>query len=82
MPTEDLEPYITAPFRLANRGTKATSGNLTLFLHRLGISDTKFDQWNGGWVIKKLLAENPTWTLRAWQVLILENLEILKSNND
>jgi hypothetical protein len=48
------------------------------FLRRLGISGKAYRRWTGNQTLKEFIAENPTWSLRAWQVLVIENLETLR----
>lgn len=77
-PSEDLPHGYESPIRLWRRGTKPKTGRMERFLRALGISGRAYTAWAGGQSLKAFGASNPTWTQRAWEVLIVENLEMLR----
>ena len=77
MATEDLPVDLKSPARLANRGTPPAPVKMERFLRALGITGTAYRRWAGNQSFGEFINMNPTWTLRAWQILILENAERL-----
>jgi len=49
------------------------------FLKKLGIPMGSYMPWSGNQPLKAFAKENPTWTQRAWEVLILESLETIRA---
>jgi hypothetical protein len=47
------------------------------FLKKLGITMGSYMRWSGQQPLNAFAKDNPTWTGRAWEILILENLEIM-----
>jgi hypothetical protein len=78
-PSERLPAGLKRPFRLASRSTKITPGHMERFLRRLGISGKAYRRWTGGQSFGEFIEENPTWSLRAWQTLVVENLETFQA---
>ena len=66
--------------RLAKRSTAITTGAMERFLRKFSISGAQFHAW-AGCSFKEWIAMNPTWTLRRWQELVLENLEAFQPLN-
>jgi hypothetical protein len=52
------------------------------FLRRWGIPGVCYSKWTGGQSLKEFIAMNPSWTQRKWEELILENLDILKADEE
>jgi hypothetical protein len=47
------------------------------FLKKLGVTGAAYAQWSGCQPLNQFGKDNPTWTQRAWEVLVLENLDTL-----
>ena len=77
MPAEELPANIVSPIKLSPRHTKMTPARMEHFLHQLGITSKQYGIWNGNWSLAKEIKANPTWSLRAWEVLVVECLEII-----
>ena len=78
MATERLASYIPHPgFPLAKRGWKPNTGRMERFLKKLGITGAQYRIWSGGQPLNEFAKANPGWTQKAWEVLILENLDII-----
>ena len=78
MVTEKLSsPTPRPPFPLARFGKPPNTGRMERFLKKLAISNAAYSHWSGHQPLNQFAKDNPTWTQRAWEVLILENLEIL-----
>jgi hypothetical protein len=50
------------------------------FLRRLGVSGRVYQRCFGGQTYGEFIKANPSWTQRAFEVLILENLAGLRDN--
>lgn len=80
MATERLAASITQPaFRLANRGREPNTARMKRFLKKLGISMGSYMLWSGNQPLNHFAQMNPSWTQRAWEVLILENPETIRA---
>ena len=77
MPAEELPESIISPVRLSRRDAKLTTARMKRFLKLCRVTETEYKIWNGQWSYQKEINENPTWSLRAWEVLAVENLEII-----
>ena len=78
MPTENLPPDIPKPpFRLTNRGKRPRTARMKRFLKKLGIPLSAYYRWSGDQPLNAFVKENPNWTGRAWEVLVLENRDII-----
>jgi len=83
MPTEDVSAEFKIPnLRLARHGTPPRTDRMKRFLKKLGISSGKYLRWSGSQPLNKFRRENPGWTQRAWEVLILENRDITQGRNE
>lgn len=85
MPTQHLAAHIFhPPFNLARHNSRPNTGRMERFLKKCGISVAAYARWSGRQPLKDFAKENPTWSQRSWEVLIIENLEVmgatLKSN--
>ena len=78
MPTERRPQGCTV--RLTNRGRRPNTARMKRFLKTLGVSVTRYMEWTGGQPLNAFAKENPTWTGRAWEILVLENLEWLQKS--
>jgi len=76
------QPATQPPSRLAQRRTPLTTGGMEKFLRQQGIPSPCYRAWVGGQSFKELIAMNPTWKLRRWQELVLENLDILQADEE
>lgn len=74
MPTE--KTTLTPPIRLTRHGTKPSGARMERFLRANGITGTRFKEW-AGCGVRDWMKLNPTWTQRAFEVLVMENLEML-----
>jgi hypothetical protein len=52
------------------------------FLKALGVSVRAYSIWTGGQPLNAFSTANPTWTQRAWEILVLENLKTLREERD
>ena len=80
-PVEELEPYLRelhSHIRLSMRSTRFTTARMEQFLRKVDVSSVEYRQWSGNQGLQEFIAANPTWSLRAWQVLILECAEVIK----
>ena len=76
MTTEDLAAHIPhPPFRLANRGTRISTGRMRQFLRKCGITVAAYSDQFGD-TLCQFAKDNPTWTQRAWEILVLENMSL------
>lgn len=79
MPTERLAAGIAQPaFRLANRGRKPNTARMKRFLKKLGVPMGSYMPWSGNQALNAFAKENPTWSQRSWEVLLLENLDSIR----
>mgnify|MGYP001592526642 CR=1 FL=1 len=78
MPVEELAAGLESPIRLAQRNARMRTAAMERFLRRLGVSGVAYRRWTGGQSFGEFITANPMWSLRAWQCLIIENLELLK----
>lgn len=62
--------------RLANRNTRLTTGAMERFLKKVGVSGRSYRLWTA-MSLKEEIAANPSWGLRDWQTLVMENLELI-----
>ncbi len=46
------------------------------FLRLFDISGKQYKEWTG-WNLLEWIKWNPIWTLRAWEILVVENMEII-----
>ena len=65
------------PFRLTPAGTPPNTCRMEQFLKLLGITGVAYRQWAGSQPLSVFAAENPAFTQRAWEILILENTDNL-----
>lgn len=82
MPAEELGANLTTTrqqIRLSPRTTRFSTARMKQFLRRLGISGIAYRRWSGGQSFGDFIAANPGWSLRAWQVLMVENSEVIKA---
>ena len=77
MPIEELAAGLESPIRLAQRNARIKTAAMERFLRRLGGSGVVYRRWTGGQSFAEFITANPGWSLRAWQVLIIENRESL-----
>ena len=78
-PTERL-PADTHGQRLSRYHRKPTPGRMERFLRRLGVSGRAYQRWVGCQTYGEFIKANPSWTQRAFEVLVLENLALLRDN--
>ena len=78
-PAEDLPVGIVSPVRLCRRNAAIRPLAMKRILRQLGVSVTAYLRWTGEQSFADFIRMNPTWSLRAWQVLIIENLEGLRA---
>lgn len=76
MPSEKTP--LNCPLRLWRRRTPLRPARMERFLRKLGITAKRYMEWTGGQPLRSFQEANPTWTQRAWEVLILENLVALR----
>jgi hypothetical protein len=50
------------------------------FLRRLAIGGLAYQRWVGGQTYGQFIKANPSWSQRAFEVLVLENLTVLRDN--
>ena len=82
MPTERRPTDILLPagLRLSNRGTRPRTDKMRRFLKALGVTVRAYGTWTGGQPLNAFAKANRDWTQRAWEVLVLENLETLRGD--
>lgn len=78
MPLEDLPPDVISPIRLCRRNAAITPARMRAILRQLGITTSQYYRWTGRQTPAEFIAMNPGWSLRAWQILLIENLEYLR----
>lgn len=61
--------------RLPQWGTPATTGAMTRWLKRTGFSVAWYREWSGYQALQQWIDANPTWPLRAFAGLCLEERE-------
>jgi len=76
LPAEIRERF--AGLRLANHDVKMSPARMERFLRRQGINSKQYMEWTGNQPLRSFARENPLWTQRAWEVLVLENIDIIK----
>lgn len=74
----DLPPGWTWPFRPAMRATKLNTRRMKHVLRKLGITGQEYKEWSGGQSFRAFIEANPRWTMRAFEVLIIENAEEIR----
>lgn len=79
MPSECKPTAISLPAgsRLSNRGSRPRTDKMRRLLRTLGVTSAAYRTWTGDQPLNAFVKANPEWTQRAWEVLILENLEAL-----
>jgi len=79
MPSEAVpaSAHITG-LRLAPHGTRPSPARMERFLRRLGIPINRYAAMVGGQSLRDFAKANPTWSQRAWEVMVLENLAALQ----
>lgn len=83
MPTETVPEGVRIHgLHLARRGGHPRTGRMERFLKRLGIPVSQYLIWTGGQALNAFGSANPTWSQRSWEILVLENLDILHMSND
>lgn len=70
----------TAKGRLARSGTRPNTARMRRFLKAYGVSVQPYMTWSGGQPLNAFAEANPGWTQRAWEVLLLENLDLLQKS--
>ena len=71
----DLMP----PVQLTGPGLRPTTGRMTRFLKACGLTPGDYTRWTGYKKLPDFMRLNPEWSMRSWEVLILENREEIKS---
>ncbi len=85
MPFETLDDEIRIlAHKLAKKGFRFSGDEKPLeirrmrrFLRLFSITPQQFKDWVG-WDLIDFIKHNPIWTLRAWEILVIENMEIIK----
>jgi hypothetical protein len=47
------------------------------FLKKCGITHGAYREWSGSQPLNHFGRDNPTWSQRAWEIVVLENLEVM-----
>jgi hypothetical protein len=50
------------------------------FLKAFGVTIRAYGRWTGGQPLNAFGKANPGWSQRAWEILVIENLETLRGN--
>ncbi len=61
--------------RLAPWGVAPTPGKMMVFLRRCGATTEDYLDWAGEEKLSEFKRANPLWPLRAWQGIVLENID-------
>ena len=61
--------------RLPSWGTPCTTGSMTKWLKRAGLSVAWYREWSGYQSLQQWIDANPLWPLRAWAGICLEERE-------
>ena len=75
---EDLPGNMKAPIVLARYGYPLNTTRMRRVLHKLGVSNEEFIEWSG-WTLTQWIAANKGWSERAFEVLLVENLDHVKA---
>ena len=78
-PAQDLPSTQKPPFRLARYNTPPRTGRMRRVLKKLDITVHQYGIISGGQPLNKFAGQNPGWSQRAWEVLVLENVDALRS---
>lgn len=78
-PRQDLHGEERWPFRPTFYNRKPSTGRMERVLKKMNISGAQYKAWTGGQPLNRFGADNPGWTQRAWEVLIVENAEHIRS---
>ena len=78
LPVEELPADVDSPIRLCRKDMRITVSRMNAILRRLGITTKQYYTWTGNQTPAAFIECNATWSLRAWEVLVIENLEMLK----
>ena len=70
---QEAQQLHTPNVKLAPSGRKLSSTKMRDFINMLGISLSAYQRWSGGQTFEEFIAANSHWSLRDWQVLVLEN---------
>lgn len=65
--------------RMSGVDVKLTVRRLRAVLRWLKIDQDQYMAWSGNQRPQDFIAENPDWTARAFEVILLENLSVIKS---
>ena len=76
---DDLPSTEKAPFRLAQYAKPVTTVRLKRALRKLGITSDQYRMMSGGQPMNHFARENPGWTMRALEVMLIENAEQLRA---
>ena len=49
-----------------------TRGQMSKWLRKLGVSLTQYQEWSGDQTLEEFAKRNPSWPLRAWVGMLLE----------
>ena len=80
MATEAVADEFRKPgLRLARHGMRPRTGRMERFLKKLGITHRQYNVWSGDQALNAFARANPDWTQRAWEVLMLENVDTIKA---
>ena len=78
MPSEELPSDVKSPIRLCRKNATITPARMRKILRDLHVALERYYVWTGHQTPTEFIAMNPTWSLRAWQVLVIENLNYLQ----
>lgn len=76
---DDLPSTEKAPFRLALYRLPVTTVRIKRALRKLGISSDEYRMMTGGRPMNHFARNNPDWTMRELEVLLIENAEQLRN---
>jgi hypothetical protein len=83
MPVETAPASARIPgLRLTRHGTRLSPARMERFLRRLGIPVSRYVAMAGGLSLRDFAKANPTWSQRAWEVMVLENLATLQDPDE
>jgi hypothetical protein len=67
-----------AGLHLPVKATPLTTGGMEAWLRKLGLTVAQYCQWDASRTLKDFARLNPTWGLRSWAGLVLENRARIK----
>ena len=70
-----------AGVRLTRSNVKLTTASMRRFLRRADISGAQYRMWTGGQGFSEFIIANPSWSLRDWELLVLENLPVMRGES-